>query len=185
MKKEKGSISRREIVKLTAGAIIATPVTQKRVSTRAPQKKHHLFFTEAEYAMVDEMSEMIIPTDDHSPGARAAKAAEFIDQTLGETQELDAKNKWREGLKMINTLSHKMCGKSLMRSTPAERLALLERISQNEAKPQQPIEEFFIELKSRVASAYYSSKIGLRDELEYRGNTYLREYVGVDVSGKS
>ena len=134
--------------------------------------------------MVDELSELIIPTDDHSPGARAAKVAEYIDQLLAETREEESKQEWREGLKLTDRISNEMSGRPFMQASQAQRVALLERIAQNEAKPQKPEEKFFVELKSRVAYAYYTSKIGIHDELEYKGNTYLRDFVGEDVSKK-
>jgi len=132
--------------------------------------------------MVDELSELIIPADDHSPGARAAKVAEYIDQLLAETREEESKQEWREGLKLIDRISNEMSGRPFMQASQEQRVALLERIAQNEAKPQKPEEKFFVELKSRVAYAYYTSKIGIHDELEYKGNTYLREFAGEDVS---
>ena len=134
--------------------------------------------------MVDELSELIIPADEHSQGARAAKAAEYIDQRLAESPEEEPKREWREGLKLIDQISNEMNGRSFMQSSPEQRIALLERIAQNETNPQKPEEKFFVELKSRVAHAYYTSKIGIQSELEYKGNTYLREFVGVDVSKK-
>ena len=132
--------------------------------------------------MVDELSELIIPADEHSPGARAAKAAEYIDQRLAEAPEEDSKREWREGLKLIDGISNEMNGRSFMQASAEQRVALLERIARNESNPQKPEEKFFVELKSRVAYAYYTSKIGIHDELEYKGNTYLRDFVGTDVS---
>jgi hypothetical protein len=176
--------SRREMMKLAAGAIIVPPVFQAKSRARKPQPKTGRFFTQTEFAMVDELGELIIPADDHSPGARAAKAAEYIDQRLAESPEEEPKREWREGLKLIDQISNEMNGRSLMQSSPEQRIALLERIAQNETNPQKPEEKFFVELKSRVAHAYYTSKIGIQNELEYKGNTYLREFVGVDVSKK-
>jgi len=134
--------------------------------------------------MVDELSELIIPADDHSPGARAAKAAEYIDERLAESWEEETKRRWREGLKLIDRISNEMSGRSFMQASQEQRVALLERIARNEANPQQAEEKFFVELKSRVAHAYYTSKIGIHNELEYKGNTYLREFAGEDVSKK-
>ena len=42
--------------------------------------------------------------------------------------------------------------------------------------------KFFGELKDRTSDAYYSSKIGLHDDLEYKGNVLQEEYSGTDVS---
>ncbi len=179
------NVSRREMVKLTASALIVPALPQaKQQSVAKSQTPQPRFFTADELAMVDELSELIIPADEHSPGARAAKAAEYIDGQLAETWEEKAKQEWRDGLKLVNQLSTEMHGKPLMQSSPDQRIALLTRIAAREADPQKPEEKFFVELKSRVAHAYYTSKIGIHQELEYKGNTYLREFAGVDVSKK-
>ena len=49
-------------------------------------------------------------------------------------------------------------------------------------KPQKPEEQFFKELKSRVVDAYYTSEIGIKQEMEYKGNTYQTEFAGYDVT---
>ena len=69
-----------------------------------------------------------------------------------------------------------------MQASQDQRVAVLERMAQAGAILVRPDEKFFVELKSRVARAYYTSKTGIHDELEYKGNTYLREFAGVDVS---
>ncbi|HMV86699.1 MAG TPA: gluconate 2-dehydrogenase subunit 3 family protein [Blastocatellia bacterium] len=176
------NFSRREVVKLAAGAMVipALPQAKPRTAARA-QTKLPKFFTAAELALVDELSELIIPTDDHSPGARAAKCAEFIDGRLAELPDAETKQQWREGLASINRLSTEMHKLPFLKASAEQRIALLTRIAANERDPKTPEEKFFVELKTRVAHAYYTSKIGLRQELEYKGNTYLREFAGTDV----
>ena len=39
---------------------------------------------------------------------------------------------------------------------------------------------FFRDLKNLTIQGYYTSKIGIHDELEYKGNRILVEYVGCD-----
>jgi hypothetical protein len=41
---------------------------------------------------------------------------------------------------------------------------------------------FFKELKTRTARAYYTSKIGIHSEMEYKGNVSLKEFVGYDAT---
>ena len=41
--------------------------------------------------------------------------------------------------------------------------------------------KFFVELKFSTADAYYSSKIGIHQEMEYKGNVLLQEFVGYEV----
>ncbi|MEJ7708580.1 MAG: hypothetical protein WKF84_01675 [Pyrinomonadaceae bacterium] len=76
------SVSRREILKAAAGTAAVAPLISledvlgqqkkgtRRLSGATKARLKSRFFTTAELAMVDELAEMIIPTDDHSPGAR-------------------------------------------------------------------------------------------------------------------
>src|SRR5882672_4614054 len=179
-------VGRREMIKLAAGAVIAPALPQAGPKNgRGPAKAQtsaHRFFTPAEFEMMDELSELIIPTDEHSPGARAAKVAEYIDGRLAESFLDEPKLQWREGLKLVDQISVEINGQPFMQSSPDQRVAVLTRMARNESSPERPEEKFFAELKSGVARAYYTSKIGIHDELEYKGNTYLKEFVGVDVS---
>jgi hypothetical protein len=179
-------VGRREMMKLTAGAIIAPALPRTGLNNERRQAKvepgpHH-FFTSDEFAMVDELSELIIPTDDHSPGARAAEVAAYIDGRMAAAFTDEPRLLWREGLKLVDQISVEMNGRPFMQSSQDQRVAVLTRMARNESNPEKPEEKFFVELKSVVARAYYTSKIGIHDELEYKGNTYLREFVGVDVS---
>ena len=181
---ESADLSRREMLKRGAGAAIAVTLIglEGEAIARAAQGKAPLFFTREEFALVDELTELIIPTDEHSPGARAAQVATYIDFRLSESFEEEPKTLWRGGLKVIEDLSREMHGKPFLESSQEQRIALLTRISQNEAKPAKPEEMFFNELKSTTADAYYSSKIGIHKEMEYKGNTYLKEFVGYDAT---
>lgn len=177
-------LSRRDLIKLGAAATLTASlgVGESLAQSSVPGAAGPAFFTREEFALVDELSEMIIPTDEHAPGARAAKVAAYIDARLVEAWEEKDKAHWREGLKLVEQLSRETNGKAFLQSSPDERLAILTRIAQNEGKPQKPEEVFFAELKARVVHAYYTSEIGIKQEMEYKGNSYLAEFVGVDVS---
>lgn len=185
-----GRLTRREMLKRGAGAAAGAPVLVSGVAGQTPRRNRVAsrpsqslkFFTQAEFALVDELSDMIIPTDDHSPGARAAGVAAYIDARLAESFENDPRAQWRAGLRLVNQLAREASGKIFLRASVEERHKVLSRMARNESDPQRPEEKFFRELKSRVADAYYTSKIGLHDEMEYKGNTFLREFVGEDAS---
>ena len=66
-----------------------------------------------------------------------------------------------------------------------QRVAVLTAISKNEKDPKQPAEKFFREIKARTAHAYYTSKIGIHQEMEYKGNVPIKEFVGFDVSSST
>ena len=177
--------TRREVIKLGAAATVAASIgisesldAQSIREAAAGQK----FFTPDEFAALDELSELMIPADDHSPGARAAKVAAYIDARLAEAWNAQDRTDWREGLRLVEQLSHEATGKPFMQSSADERLAILTRMAQSEDHPQKPEEIFFARLKSRVVQAYYTSQIGIKQEMEYKGNSYLNEFVGFDVS---
>jgi hypothetical protein len=171
--------SRRDVNKLGA---VATVGATLNVSEALAQPVKPAFFTPAQLALLDELSEMIIPADAHSPGARAAKVAAYIDMRVGEAFDADVKTTWQDGLTLVDRLSQQMHGAAFMQASPDQRVAVLTRMAQNEEKPATPEEKFFVELKERVVQAYYTSEIGIKQELEYKGNSYLAEFVGTDVS---
>jgi Gluconate 2-dehydrogenase subunit 3 len=188
---EEAGLTRREMIKLTAGAVVVAPIvglakaqaeTDPAIASAASQNKAPLFFTPNEFALVDELTEMIIPTDDHSPGARAAGVATYIDKRLAESFEEEPKKSWREGLKLIDSLSQESFGRAFLEATPEQRIELLTRISQNEMSPKKTEETFFKELKLSTARAYYTSKIGIHTEMQYKGNVSLKEFVGYDAT---
>jgi gluconate 2-dehydrogenase subunit 3-like protein len=209
------TVTRRDLLKLAAAAA-ATPLLPRGVveaagaSAAAPAVAAGTiaagrFFSAPEMALLDELVEMIIPADSHSGGARAAGVAAYIDGRLAEYDPAipplkEDRERWKAGLASLDALSREKSGKAFLETTPAERLALLERLNALTEKPlpteepkegQQPHAEekpetvgqhFFVELKSWTAQGYYTSKIGIHDEMEYKGNKALIEYAGIDVA---
>jgi Gluconate 2-dehydrogenase subunit 3 len=190
--------NRREWLKTSAAAIGASLLPLPAVAAETPQaeaaptpaktqaakpKPAARFFTPAQHALVDELSETIIPADDHSGGAKAAKVADYIDQALGESFDDADKALWREGLRLVDIMSQHYNGKSFVNSSPEGRIAVVKVLSDNDHMTDLPEVRFFIELKRLTVRGYYTSKIGIHDELEYKGNRILQEYVGCDDQG--
>jgi hypothetical protein len=48
----------------------------------------------------------------------------------------------------------------------------------NEKEPKTEEEKFFRELKSTTIHGYYTSEIGIHQEMEYKGNVLQQEYAG-------
>lgn len=167
-------INRRDLIRIGAAAAVAAPSATAAVD----QPK---FFTPAEFAIVDELTEIIIPTDSHSPGARAAKVAAYIDGRLAEAFDTEDQDKWRNGLQLVDSLSKKLHDRPFMEATQEQRVAVVSRMAQNEKQPKTPEETFFRDVKVSTARAYYTSNIGIHQEMEYKGNTLLPEFVGIEV----
>src|SRR5579859_2164149 len=58
------------------------------------------FFTEEESRLLDQLMEMIIPADNHSPGAHEARTNLFADLMVAGSRE-SVKKQWREGIQLI------------------------------------------------------------------------------------
>jgi hypothetical protein len=141
------------------------------------------FFTPAQHALVEELTETIIPADSHSGGAKAAKVADYIDQFLRNTYSENHRTLWHEGLRLIDLMSQHHTGKSFVDASPEDRISVLTVLSDNEEMTDLPEVRFFVELKRMTVRGYYTSKIGIHDELEYKGNRILQEFVGCDDQG--
>lgn len=174
-------VTRRALLSATAGAVVAAPLLAPGLEAVVAAATVR-FFTPPELALVDELTEIIVPTDAHSPGAKAAGVAAYLDARLAETTEETERTSWRAGLKAVDALSTTLHGKPFMKASPAERLAVVTKMAEHEAKPQTEIDKFFVLLKTATIKVYYTSKIGVLQEMEYKGNTMLQEFVGMDVS---
>jgi Gluconate 2-dehydrogenase subunit 3 len=135
-------------------------------SVSQPTQYRLQFFTAEENELVDQLSELIIPADCHSPGAQAAKVSFFADMMLASGDE-QAKQQWRNGLRLIKQEAAK--------SSLVDGLA---KAAANEADPKTELEHFFAALKQMTVNGYYTSSIGVHQDLGYRGNSYLSSFPG-------
>lgn len=138
------------------------------------------FFSPAQHALVEELTETIIPEDSHSGGAKAAKVADTIDLYLRETYDENDKALWREGLRLVDLMSQHYNGKAFVNASPEERVAVLTVLSENSHLTELTEVKFFNSLKEVTVGCYYTSKIGIHDDLQYKGNRVIQEYVGCD-----
>ncbi len=194
MSDEKNNVSRRDALKGSPESARAfrcsTPISSRttmimitashgQAAKTAPKKAPYKakFFNADQMALVATISDLIIPTDDHSPGAIAAEVPEFIDLMISESSA-ETKKTWTDGLAAMDKLSQDKNGVPFNKATKDQQIAILTEISKNEAKPQTPEERFFRTIKNMTIDGYYTSKIGIHQELKYKGNTYLKEFKG-------
>jgi hypothetical protein len=130
-----------------------------------------------EYETVGALCEIIIPTDDRSPGAITAGVPYFLDTTLlyAPAASLAA---WRKGLDAVEQRSKQHWKRTFLALTPAEQIELVTEMARNEVNPQSELERFFVLLKSQTLNAYYLSEVGRTEELGYRGNQAVKDFPG-------
>jgi hypothetical protein len=135
------------------------------------------FFTAEQYATIDALAETIIPADEHSPGARAARVADYIDLLLSESAD-ETRRTWTAGLTLLDESARREYGARFAQLQPPQEAALLTTISRGETNPQTPLERFFKTTKDATIRGYYTSEIGIHKELQYQGNRVRREFAG-------
>src|SRR3989449_9180993 len=176
------SLSRRDMIAATAAALVTPLLQAGAVTTQPAVGVPGKFLTAAEYALLDELTELIIPTDDHSPGARAAGVAGYIDSRLAESLEPERQALWRSGLEAVDGLSRELSGQPFLTATPDQRVTVLTSMAAGERDPKTQPERFFGELKRWTVRGYYTSKIGIHVDQEYKGNVYQQgEFAGFDA----
>lgn len=141
------------------------------------------FFTPAQHATVEELTETIIPADSHSGGAKAAKVADYIDQVLRQSTDESRRELWREGLRLVDVMTQHYHGKTFLDASPEDRAAVLTVLSDNSHMIDLPEVRFFNDAKRITVIGYYTTKIGIHDELQYKGNRILKDYVGCEDQG--
>jgi hypothetical protein len=144
-------------------------------TAKAPPKL--AFLSAGQYATVDALTETLIPADEHSPGARAARVADYIDLLLAESDQATQQT-WTAGLALLDDESRRRFNAPYAQISAVQSADLLTEISTNEANPRTPLEQFFQATKDAAIRGYYTSEIGIHKELEYKGNVMLGEFVG-------
>jgi gluconate 2-dehydrogenase gamma chain len=119
------------------------------------------FFTAAEYAMVERLTEIIIPNDG-TPGAKEAGVAEFIDFMVA--SEADAQYGFRTGLTWLNAHSEQTAGKRFVELTPEQQTSLLEPLGfKDKARPgEETGRQFFRMMREYTVTGFYTSEIGFK-----------------------
>jgi gluconate 2-dehydrogenase gamma chain len=173
------NVERREILRIMAMAagVAAFPGFSKwsfacghasRALTQIrPAAYQPLFFTAPEYASVEQLTDIIIPSDE-TPGAREAGVSEFIDLMASRDPELQSR--LRTGLAWLNAHSKKMHGKQFLAFTAGQQTALLEPLAYKKKfrGGEEHGREFFDLIREYTVMGFYTSEIGLK-ELDFPG----------------
>jgi len=136
------------------------------------------FLNARQNELVITLSELIIPQTD-TPGAKAAKVNEFVDAVLDDADG-NEKKEFARGLRWMDSRSNELFGADFVKATPEQQTALLTIISSrsNKALEDQIGVEFFNAIKSLTITGYYTSEVGMREELGDDGNLFFEDYPG-------
>jgi hypothetical protein len=139
------------------------------------------FFTQAELLVVSRLTDLIIPPTD-TPGAAAAGVPQYIDLVVNTDPKLQGI--FHRGLPRLDTMSEsRFATSAFLHLSPAQQVEILTSLS--EAAEQKGVLKenvaaddaaFFTAIKSLTADGYYTSRIGLLQELGYNSDAYLAAF---------
>jgi hypothetical protein len=121
------------------------------------------FLSRDEISTVQRYAAVLIPSSERSGGAAAAQVETYVDHILANAAP-SLQRAWRAGLaawkKAKDTEAH------------------LRQVAANEFSPKTREDQFFVMFKSAITAAFYTSKVGIEQELGYQGMGFLREFPG-------
>ncbi len=189
-----GQITRRDALKTlsVAGAGAATlplwvttlvEVAQARAATSAPTSAAQSaitesVFTQAQHDTVDLLSELIIPETD-TAGGRQARVVDFIDAILSDAPGPE-RDRFLDGLQWLDERSGGLFGATFAAASPEQQTALLTLLAspENHTPADRTGVEFFQAMKSLTVTGYYTSRIGMLQELDDNGAVMFDEKLG-------
>jgi len=130
------------------------------------------FFGPEDFAALESFTEILIPRDD-TPGARDAHCAHYIDfvlQAAGESVP-DMQKQWRAALSTLKELGFHAA------DAPG-RAALVQAMSQPERErgASHPGYAAYRLIKQQTTFAFYTSRAGMIEALDYKGNSYNQTF---------
>lgn len=125
------------------------------------------FFDSGDFAALAAFCEILIPTDD-TPGAREAHCAHFIDFLLHSADAVpQMQRQWRGALAALKEAGFHA-------ADAAGRAAMVEALSRPERErgASHPLYPVYRLIKQQNTFAFYTSRAGMIETLDYRGNSY-------------
>ena len=170
------AMERRTVLKLVAAGVLpGTSGLVQIACTRSDYRPE--FFSVADLDLLDALTEVILPADDHSPGARAAKVARYIDVTVADSAP-GMQERWREGLRAVSERAEGLFGCGFADCGPVQQDELVAEMARNEGATETDLERFFALVKQSAIEGYYTSQIGIHEDLGYAGNTAIDDFPG-------
>lgn len=127
-----------------------------------PAEYRPQFLSAAEYAVVERLVDIIIPSD-ATPGAREAGVAEFIDFMVA--CDPDAQYRFRTGLAWLDAYAEQTSGKRFMELAADSQISLLEPLGFKEKmRPgQEAGRHFFSMMREYTVMGFYTSEVGYKE----------------------
>jgi hypothetical protein len=173
-------MKRRTALGALAGGTFARPgAAQHHLVQIAQQPSSYKlrFFTSAQNELLDRLANIIIPADDHSGGAHDAAVSLFIDLMVSQSTQ-SVKDEWLEGLTAVDREAQTRYRRPFLKCAAQEQDQVVAKMAAHEENPSTPLERYFARLKALTVDGYYTSRVGIHNDLQYQGNQVLAKFAG-------
>jgi hypothetical protein len=140
------------------------------------QQTQPRFFNQQDFETISRIADLIIPDTD-SPGAIHSGVPAYVDLVVG--GEAAHQLLVSDGLRWLDAESRRLAGKRFLELSEEQQLSILQPLceaSDNNSHSLARNVQFFALIKNLTADGYYTSRIGLMDELQYKGDKILAKY---------
>jgi hypothetical protein len=136
------------------------------------------FLTADQDKLVTAVAEAIIPKTD-TPGATAAFVNRYVDAILADAEE-DEQDEFVRGLAWMDRRSQSLFGKDFVAATPEQQNELLTVVAAEDdhSDADDVGRAFFDDMKAKTIVGYYTSEVGINEELKDGGPLFFMAYAG-------
>lgn len=168
-------MERRRLLGLLAASAAAIGLSPRQAAAllraRAPRTPTLAFFTADQRAAVTALADRMIPDTD-TPGAVGAGVVDYAEMIVAEWLNDAERERFMRGLAHLDAHADAVAGVRFAQSGDARQIAILkgmeaEGLALQDLDPDAPA-SFFHQARALVLHGYYTSEVGMREELLYQ-----------------
>lgn len=177
-------MERRELFKIIGATAVSAELGFGQHAHGAGSKLSYAprYFTPEQLQMLNQLCEIIIPSDEESPGAGKANVAIYLDMFVNfrgkGTQQI-----FIDGLAAADSIARSKFSKPFSDLSPADQDAVVATLASNELDRNNASGRFFELLKTQTVLGYHYSELGSKQYMGYKGNTGVPEFPGCTHDG--
>lgn len=120
------------------------------------------FLTESQYELLDEMSEIILPETESSPGAKSAKVAHFLDSYVFHCLSPEKQKQFQEDVDSLVSSCRSKFEKAIPALTSDQQSSFMSSLENEKSTP-------YLNSKQLILFGYFTSEVGMTEALRYVG----------------
>lgn len=150
-------MDRRRLIKQLGGATLLSPFLFNACQSVDYSLQ---FLTQEQHRLLDDLSDIILPNTNRSPGAKAAKVGQFIDNYVFNCYDKAKQARFLEELNEINKHSINTAEKDFVSLSPANKNTCVQTMEASTLKS-------YLNCKQLILFGYFTSEVGATKALNY------------------